>query len=121
MATLANWLDAFLAVPKAIEAKANKIPKLSAKLQNFDDNVLPKGFTFFPSPPANGLPTFGISNLPKPPSLFALPMNGKYRAPLDRQVFLPPPSQPAVISGLNVDMPAATAKQVGYVYTSTGM
>lgn len=65
MATLSNWLDAALALPKAVEAKFTMLPKLSTGLQNFDDTVLPAGPTVFPTPITFPVPD--LSKLPNPP------------------------------------------------------
>ena len=117
-------MDAATALPVAFEAKFPKAPKISTQLLKFD-TMIPKGPTIWPAPPVGGFPTFNISKLPDPPKIFGSPVTPRGMIPPVRlppvSTNIPPAPNPQVISGLNVDIPANTAKQVGYVYTGTGM
>ena len=119
--TLKSWLDNATALPQAFEAKFPKAPKISTQLLKFD-TMIPAGPTFFPTPPT--FPIFGINKLPAPPNIFGSPMTPRTVMPRNLpppNMNIPPAPNPQVISGLNVDVPSNTAKQVGYVYTGTGM
>ncbi len=120
MAKLTSILTADLAIPLAVEKKFPMLPKLSTQLTTIAGKV-PAGpdlpgvaVTVLEPPPPNktGQPLANFFN--------SAPFTGPVSSALPPRSVIPLPARPAIITGLEVQIPANTAKQVRPVYTGTG-
>ncbi len=121
MAKLTNILTADLAIPLAVETKFPMLPKLSKQLTTIAGKV----------PAGPDLPGMVVTVLEPPPpnktgqplaTFFSgTPFTGPVSSALPpRPIVIPLPARPVTITGLEVQIPANTAKQVRPVYTGTG-
>ncbi len=120
MARLADILNADLSIPQAVETKFPVLPKLSAQLTKINAKVpagpdLPGMVVTVLEPPAPNK-----TGQPLATFFSGTPFTGPVSSALPPRSVIPLPARPAIITGLEVQIPANTAKQVRPVYTGTG-